>query len=72
VTGHITVRQNRELFASTTVREDNTFTTQIPASLRGPIDVQLGLHGGSVAVVEADGEDLHAVVIYNPVNNFFA
>ena len=45
---------------------------EIPADVRGELEVALALHGGSTSLVTANGDDLHAVVIYNPVNNFFA
>ncbi len=68
----VTATLGRKIVGSTTVDENNAFTMEIPADLRGEIEVALALHGGSTSLVEADGSDLHTVVIYNPVNNFFA
>lgn len=72
VSALVTATLDRKIIGSTTVREDNGFSMQIPADLRGEVEVSLALHGGSTSLVTADGSDLHAVVIYNPVNNFFA
>ena len=72
VSALVTATHHRKIVASTTVEEDNGFSMDIPESLRGDIEVSLALHGGSTSSVTADGTDLHAVVIYNPVNNFFA
>jgi hypothetical protein len=68
----ITASSGRRLLASTTVKEDNTFSMAIPADIRGEIEVGLGLHDGAKSVVVAEGTDMHAVVMYNPVNNYFA
>lgn len=68
----VTATLGRKIVGSTTVDENNAFAMEIPADLRGEIEVALALHGGSTSLVEANGTDLHTVVIYNPVNNFFA
>lgn len=68
----VTAKLGRKIVGSTTVDENNTFAMEIAADVRGELEVALALHGGSTSLVEADGSDLHAVVIYNPVNNFFA
>ena len=68
----VTATLGRKIVGSTTVDENNSFAMEIPADLRGEIEVSLALHGGSTSLVTADGNDLHTVVIYNPVNNFFA
>jgi len=62
----------KRFLGSTSVREDNTFSLKIPADVRGEVEVGLALHGASQALVTAEGDDLHVVVMYNPVNNFFA
>jgi|GEM_PF-975899 len=72
VGSHVAVTTGRTFLGSTIVGEDNAFSLDIPAHVRGEIEVSLGMHGGSVSLVTADGNDLHAVVIYNPVNNYFA
>lgn len=72
VTAQVTAMQGRKVIGTSTVNEDNTFAMQIPQDVRGEIEVSLGLHGGSVSLVEADGSDLLVTVMYNPVNNYFA
>ncbi len=68
----VTAKLGRKIVGSTTVDENNAFSMQIPADVRGEVEVALALHGGSTSLVDANGSDLHTVVIYNPVNNFFA
>lgn len=72
VAADVLALQGRRNIGMGKVGEDNTFSMQIPADVRGEIEVKIGLHGSSSSLVTAEGEDLHAVVMYNPVNNFFA
>ena len=41
-------------------------------TVRGEVEVRLALVDAAPATVEADGDDLEVVILYNPINNSYA
>ena len=54
------------------VGEDHRFTIEIADDLRGELELNMDRLGAATAFIEATGDDLDAVMLYNPINNSYA
>ena len=72
VTAAVLAVQNGSVIGEGRVDEDYRFEFDIADDIRGEIELRLAMADAAPSTVEATGDDLDVVILWNPINNAFA